>query len=297
MSSSIRPSSGARRRIWVAAASVSGIVVATTAVTAVVLGDDRVTAERQKGLTASIPATAGVQLTLPKVKWKLSWHDEFNGRGRPSKYWSPVLGGGTNGWSHRALHYYTADSVRQDGKGNLVVTARKVGAYSAAQCWYGKCRYISGRVQTKGAFHQAYGRFAVRARLPDGQGIWPAFWLQSESLPYGEIDVIETVGSKPNLVQGYAHAKRNMGGGQFRLEQPLSAGYHVYGVDWTPREIVWWVDDRPYARLKAYRGWPFNKPFFLIINVQVGGNWPGRPNAQTPFPARMAVDWARVYRA
>ncbi len=87
-----------------------------------------------------------------------------------------------------------------------------------------------------------------------------------------------------------------MGGGQLKLPQSVSAGYHVFGVDWTPDRIVWWVDGQPYAQLKAYRGWPFDKPFFLIINVQVGGNWPGSPNARTAFPARLAVDWVRVYR-
>lgn len=294
--SSIRPSGDARRRIWIAAASVSGIVVATTAVGAVVLSEDGAERVRRSPAGSSTQAAVKARSTLPDVKWELSWHDEFNGRGRPSKHWSSVRGGGTNGWSHRALQYYTAGSALQDGEGNLVITARKAGASSTARCWYGRCKYFSGRIQTEGKFHQTYGRFAVRAKLPTGKGIWPAFWMQRETSPYGEIDVVETVGSKPNLVQGYAHAQRRMGGGQRKLAQSLSAGYHVFGVDWTPDRIVWWVDGHAYAQLKAYRGWPFDKPFFLILNVQVGGEWPGAPNARTPFPARMAVDWVRVYR-
>lgn len=291
--SSPRPSDGgARRRIWIAAGSVSGIVVATTAVGAVALHGDGPDPARQSAVAGRL-----AEITLPEVSWKLSWHDEFNGRGRPAKHWSPLHGGGDQGWSHRSLQYYTDDSVVQDGKGNLVITAREAGASSTARCWYGKCRYLSGRIQTKGKVHQAYGRFAVRARIPTGKGVWPAFWLQSETRPYGEIDVVEIMGSKPNLVQGFAHAKRKMGGGELRLARSLSAEYHVYGVDWTPDRIVWWVDGKAYAQLKAYRGWPFDKPFFLIINVAVGGGWPGSPNAQTVFPAPLAVDWVRVYRS
>ncbi|WP_067482139.1 glycoside hydrolase family 16 protein [Actinomadura hibisca] len=294
-----RPTSQSRRRIWIAAGSVSGIIAATTVVGIVVLDNDapeRVSSTGAKADTLT-PAAAKPNFTLPKARWKLSWHDEFNGRGKPSKAWTPLLGNGTNGWTHRALHYYQAGNVQQNGKGQLVISANKAGAGSNLKCWYGKCKYTSARVQTKGKFHQTYGRFAVRAKLPTGQGVWPAFWMQRTNRPYGEIDVVETIGSKPNLVQGYAHAHRKVGGGQVKLAKPLSAGYHTYGVDWTPHRVVWWVDGRPYAQMKAYRGWTFNAPFYLILNVQVGGNWPKSPNAQTRFPAQMAVDWVRVYKA
>ncbi|MQY02887.1 glycoside hydrolase family 16 protein [Actinomadura macrotermitis] len=295
MPQTVRPPASARRRNWIAAASVGGIVVTTTALGAFALGDEAPEPARSTG-SAQEAAAAQAKITLPKVKWKRSWSDEFNGRGKPSKAWTPVLGNGTNGWSHKALHYYQAGNSYQDGRGNLVITAAKTSSSAKLNCWYGRCRYVSGRVQTKGKFHQTYGRFAVRAKLPTGKGIWPAFWMQREGGAYGEIDVVETVGSKPRLVQGFAHAQRRVGGGGVTLAKPLSAGYHVYGVDWTPHRVVWWVDGRPYAQMKAYRNWPFNKPFYLILNIQVGGTWPGSPDKTTRFPARMQIDWVRTYR-
>jgi beta-glucanase (GH16 family) len=300
MTHPVRPSAKGRRRVWIAAASVGGIVVATTAVGAVELngkGPGAPTGTKAAAPAAANAAAQAAKLTLPKVKWKVSWHDEFRGRGKPSKYWSPVTGNGTNGWSHHALHYYRAGNAYQNGKGALVISAAKTGPKDRLRCWNGKCKYTSARIQTSGKFQQAYGRFAVRAKLPTGKGVWPAFWMQRASRPYGEIDVVETIGSKPNLVQGYAHQTRRVGGGTYALRRPLSAGFHTYGVDWTPHRVVWWVDGHPYAQLKRYKGWVFNKPFYLILNIQVGGSWPGTPTKATRFPARMQVDWVRVFRA
>lgn len=301
MTNPVGPSGKGRRRIWIAAASVGGIVVATTAVGAVQLsGKAEPSAAGSRAVApaaGNAPAAQAARITLPRVKWKVSWHDEFRGRGKPAKWWRPVTGNGTNGWSHKALHYYRAGNAAQDGKGRLFITAAKTGPKDKLRCWNGKCKYTSARIQTSGTFKQAYGRFAIRAKLPTGKGVWPAFWMQRAAKPYGEIDVVETIGSKPNLVQGYAHQTRRVGGGTTLLRRSLAAGYHTYGVDWTPSRVVWWVDGHPYAQLKRYKGWVFNSPFYLILNIQVGGQWPGTPNSATRFPARMAVDWVRVYKA
>lgn len=249
-------------------------------------------------------ATETEEATSPNVakvagtsKWKRVWSDEFTGTGLPDKTkWTPVLGGGKNGWSHKSLHYYTAESNRLNGKGQLVISAAKVGSSAGLTCWYGPCKYTSGRVQTSIHFSQTYGRFAVRMKLPGGKGIWPAFWMQSLAKPYGEIDVAETIGSKPNLVQGFAHGTKRVAKGSVDMKHSLATRYHIYGVDWSPKGIVWWVDGKPYLKMKSYRKWPFDHPFQLILNVQVGGEWPGSPDATVKFPARMTVDWVRVYR-
>ncbi|GAA1544855.1 hypothetical protein GCM10009678_29380 [Actinomadura kijaniata] len=283
-----------RRRIWIAAGSVSGIIAATTMVAAVGLGGQEPRKTRNTGISGK---AAAPRITLPKVDWKLSWRDEFNGRGKPSAAWTALTGNGVRGWGHQARQYYVPEASRQNGRGQLVIAARKTPASSKLKCWNGRCGYTSGRIQTIGKFEQRYGRFAVRAKLPTGSGMWPAFWMQKRGKPYGEIDVVEISGKYPKLVQGFAHANRRVGAGHLKLRKPVSAEYHTYGVDWTPWRIVWWMDGKPYAQMKAYKGWPFDKPFYLILNLQVGNNWPGKPDRTTRFPAYMSVDWVRVYRA
>jgi beta-glucanase (GH16 family) len=240
------------------------------------------------------------QFQLPAAKWRLTWADEFTGKGTPAK-WTPLTGG--DGWSHKALQYYTRANAKKDGRGNLVISATTTKQPGGPRCWYGPCRYNSARLQTAKSFSQAYGRFTARIKLPKGPGLWPAFWLQRVDAglvgkpTYGEIDVMETVGDEAGVVRGYAHGLKHRGGGIVRLPQSADVGdYHIYGVDWTPQSITWWVDDKPYAQFLKYSGWPFTKPFFLILNLQVGGEWPGPPNATTRFPADMTVDWIRVYR-
>ncbi|GAA0964265.1 glycoside hydrolase family 16 protein [Actinocorallia libanotica] len=239
--------------------------------------------------------------TLPKTRWKKTWGDEFNGEGAPSRAWRALSGG--TGWGHEARQYYTPANARQDGYGNLVITAEKAPRSSRLQCWYGRCTHLSARIQTDRSFTQTYGRFAARVRIPTGNGVWPAFWMQRKngglvgSPTYGEIDVIETRGQEPHLARGYAHAKDLKGGGVLLMPEPLEAGYHVYGVDWTPKSITWWVDGKPYAQLPRYKNWPFAKPFFLVLSLQVGGSWVGPPDRTTRFPARLTVDWIRTYKA
>lgn len=293
-----RPSRAMRRRLRVAAASVFGIVVVATMVAATQLHATKEpqSASAQRDASGRRDAAAAVPgIRFPRVKWSLRWSDEFSGRGLSAK-WTPVSGNGTNGWSHRALQYYRSANVAQDGLGHLVITAAKAGRSTGLTCWNGPCEYTSGRIETRETFSQRYGRMAARIKLPDGKGIWPAFWTRSRYLSSGgEIDIVEPIGSKPNLVQGFTHGKGHKGIASLKLAQPFSADYHVYGVDWTPQGIVWWMDGKPYGQFQ-YSGYQLDQPHWIILDVQVGGNYPKPPNATTRFPARMEVDWVRVYR-
>ncbi|GAA2576233.1 glycoside hydrolase family 16 protein [Actinomadura fulvescens] len=275
-----------------------GLTVGAAGTAAGLAGEDAPGAGAPNADAVAARAAAGKpKITLPKVKWKRTWSDEFNGRGRPTAKWRAAIGNGKKGWTHRALQYYRWENASLTGKGQLVISANKEPRSTKLKCWYGPCKYTSARLQTNGKFAQRYGRFAIRAKLPTGQGMWPAFWMQ-RSAPYGEIDVIETIGKYPKLAQGWAHdGRKRRGGGKLQMRQPLSAGFHTYGVDWTPWRIVWWVDGKPYAQMKRYKGWPFDKAHYLILSLQVGGNWPGSPSAKTRFPQRMQVDWVRAYRA
>ena len=239
---------------------------------------------------------AGVS-PAPTVQWKLTWDDEFN---KPSSLNKWVYETGGDGWSLKQLQYYDASNAAVDGRGDLVITTSTNG--HDQQCWYGPCRYSSARMNTLGAFAQAYGRFEARIKVPVKSGIWPAFWMEGADIGQvgwprcGEIDIVETNGKNPQLVQGFSHAPNNRHHGYFTLPEPLSAGFHVYRVDWTRKGITWFVDGYAYAHLSAYPGWPFDHPFFFILNVAVGGGWPGAPKSSTEFPAHMVVDWVRVYR-
>ncbi|HEX2864998.1 MAG TPA: glycoside hydrolase family 16 protein [Deinococcales bacterium] len=242
--------------------------------------------------------------------WRLTWHDEFNGRAgagpNPSK-WVFDLGGG--GWGNSELEEYRAENAIQDGKGNLVITARKLGP-DAPRCGLLACEYSSARLKTQGIFSQAYGRFEARVQVPGGAGLWPAFWMLGADIAdrgwpaAGEIDIMENIGREPNQAHGTIHGPGYSGGSAigapYLSTEPLSRTFHTFGIDWTPDRIAWAVDGNVYetrtpADLPPNTRWVFDHPMFLILNLAVGGSWPGRPNDATPFPARMVVDWVRVY--
>lgn len=253
------------------------------------------------------PSHATVKPSPPK----LIWADNFNGPAGaspdPAK-WQPVTWPGGTGDDE--LEYYTSrpSNVSLDGKGHLVITARRETYTGDGVTRY----YTSGRIETKGLFQTTYGELEARIKLPAGQGLWPAFWsLGSDydrvGLPHsGEIDVMEALGNDPFTVYGSIHgpsADSPNGYGMTTYTHSrasLAAGFHVYGVIWSPSKIVFTLDGVPYAarsRASLGRGdrWVFNKPFYLILDLAVGGYWPGQPNASTRFPASMLVDWVRVY--
>jgi beta-glucanase (GH16 family) len=232
----------------------------------------------------------------PGPGWKLTWRDDFTGG--PLQGWSAVTSG--DGGGLKELQGYDPGNATLAPGGGLMITANK--GTNGQECWYGPCTYSSARLQTKGLFAQQYGLVEARIKIPAGKGIWPAFWMEGTDIDQvgwpaaGEIDVLEVNNKDPRLVSAYLHAPDEEYGAYHHLHQPLSAGYHVYGIDWRASGITWLLDGKPYGHVDAYPGWAFDKPFFLILSLAVGGVFPGSPDSTTPFPAQMDVSWVRVYQ-
>lgn len=241
--------------------------------------------------------------TLPERNWTLVWSDEFEGplgAAPDASKWSFDLGGG--GWGNNELQVYTnnANNVKLDGSGKLMITA--IGNGSA---------FSSGRIKTKGKFEQAYGRFEARIKTPTGPGIWPAFWMLGANIdtkPWpqcGEIDIMEQKGQQSSVTFGTVHGPGYSGGNAITKAYGLMNGrfdldYHIYAVEWKENQIDFFVDDYLYQRVtnESVKGeWVYNQPFFLLLNVAVGGNFVGFPTTGTPFPQTMYVDYVKVYQA
>lgn len=234
------------------------------------------------------------------------WSDEFNGSaGAPPDQTKWVYDLGASGWGNAELQEYTDSRANsfQDGEGHLVIRAQKEA----------DGRYTSARLKTKGKFEVQYGRIEARMRLPRGQGIWPAFWMLGSKLSEvgwpqcGEIDVMENIGKEPAIVHGTIHGPGYSGadaiGGKTTLpgQRPLAEDFHIYAVDWRKEGIRFYLDGGQYFEVKpdnipAGAEWVFDQPFFLLLNLAVGGHWPGYPDESTAFPQELVVDWIRVYR-
>ncbi len=248
--------------------------------------------------------------TPPAHQYKLVWSDDFNGADGsapdPTK-WAIQTGG--NGWGNNELESYTArpQNVQVSG-GNLVITAAKedyTGADGIAR------HYTSARMQTLGLFSQTYGRFEASIKIPKGQGMWPAFWMLGSDIatnPWpacGEIDIMENIGKEPAINHGSLHgpgyAPGNVTAAYTVPSGALGDGFHLYAVEWDTQQVRFYVDSTLYATFTAANlpsgsPWEFNKPFFLLLNVAVGGDWPGAPDGTTQFPQQMLVDYVRVYQ-
>ena len=243
--------------------------------------------------------------------WKLVWSDEFNapdGSAVDPTKWITETGGG--GWGNNELEYYTARlaNVSQQ-KGNLVITVQQE-KYTGSD---GVTRnYTSARLKSQGKFSQAYGRFEARIKIPRGQGIWPAFWMLGDDVDKagwpacGEIDIMENIGKEPSLVHGtihgpgYSGAKGISAPDALPTNRPFAEDFHIYAVEWEPNTIRFYVDDHLYttripADLPPGTKWVYDHPFFILLNVAVGGDWPGNPDASSTFPQTMLVDYVRVY--
>jgi beta-glucanase (GH16 family) len=235
---------------------------------------------------------------------QLVMQDEFDVDGTPnSTIWGYDIGTGSNGWGNNELQYYTdrPENVTVQN-GYLVITARKES--------YQGSSYTSARLLTKGKFEQAYGRFEARIRLPWGQGMWPAFWMLGADIdtnPWpgaGEIDIMEFRGQEPTVVLGTVHGPGYSAGESISKSYTLpndrfDTGFHVFGIEWTPNYINYYVDDVLYNQITPADvpgEWVFNKPFFILINLAVGGTFVGSPNSETVFPQTMLVDYVRVYK-
>jgi beta-glucanase (GH16 family) len=244
----------------------------------------------------------------PTGDWKLVWHDEFDGpdgSAVDAAKWSFDVGSG--GWGNGELQYYTDRTTNAYIEGGaLVIKAQRED--------YRSSRYTSARLATKGKGDWLTGRFETRAKLPYGQGIWPAIWMLPTDWEYGgwpisgEIDIMELVGHEPSRVHGTLHYGRphTHSGDDYELAggETFADDYHVFALEWEPGEIRWYVDGVHY---QTQREWftsstkgaypaPFDERFHLIINVAVGGAWPGYPDETTVFPQYMHVDYVRVYQ-
>jgi beta-glucanase (GH16 family) len=239
---------------------------------------------------------------------RLVWQDEFDGpagQSPDSSRWRFDIG---TDWGNAQLEYDTdrPENVSLDGDGHLAITAREES--------YSNRNYTSGRINTSGLFAQTEGRFEARIRLPIGQGIWPAFWLLGADFEEvgwpacGEIDILEYRGQEPRILHGSLHGPGYSGGravtARYQLPGPdgFDADFHVFAVDWSRNRITWSVDGVTYQtitprELPAGGRWVFNRPFFIILNVAVGGNFVGPPDANTTFPQTMLVDYVRVYKS
>ena len=222
--------------------------------------------------------------------------------------WQTETGDNVN---NHERQYYTAGTrnAALDGQGHLAITARRENP-AGYQCWYGSCQYTSARLNTAGRFSAQYGHVEARMKIPRGQGMWPAFWMLGTDLGQvgwpnsGEIDVMENVGFEPSTVHGTIHGPGYSGSGGIGAGYTLPNGqafadaFHTFAVDWAPDSITWSVDGQVYQRRTPAdlggRQWVFNKPFFLILNLAVGGYWPGDPDGSTVFPQTLLVDHVSV---
>jgi len=269
--------------------------------------------EVKLGLVALLAVAGCVVNVAPSLS--PVWHDEFDGPAGASfdrVKWVADTGG--HGFGNKERQFYTTrgENVALDGKGHLVITARAEPSPSAYECWYGRCLHTSTRLKTQGLFAQAYGRFEARIRVPRGQGLWPAFWMLGADIgavgwpQSGEIDIMENIGREPTIAHGTLHGPGYSGAGGISRADTLSRGayaddFHIFAVSWRPNEIRWYVDGRQYHRLTpadlpAGTKWVFDHSFFLLLNLAVGGAWPGDPDSTTTFPQQMIVDYVRVYR-
>ncbi|MBE2998734.1 glycoside hydrolase family 16 protein [Nocardiopsis sp. HNM0947] len=288
-----RTSRRTRRRAgrYTVPALAAGAAVALTA-TALTWGDDP--AVNIEPVSNDAPEAA--------QEAELVWSDEFEGSEGDAPdpdNWNHETG--DHGWGNEELQNYTEsrDNSALDGDGNLVITALDEGD-----------EYTSARMTTQGNMEHEYGRVEARIQLPEGQGIWPAFWMLGSEFPEtpwpdsGEIDVMEFIGHETGTVHGTVHGPGYSGGDGVGSSYDHPDGgsfaddFHTYAIDWEPGSITWSVDDVPFNTITADDvdgDWVFDQEFFLILNVAVGGEWPGYPDDSTEFPQQMVVDHVRVY--
>ena len=252
-----------------------------------------------------IPEVIATQAIVDK-NWQFEttpiWQDDFTGTTIDASKWTFETGG--NGWGNNELEYYTSGTNSTVTGGNLTITAKKESVSGR--------EYTSSRMLTKGKGDWLYGRFVVRAKLPKGRGTWPAIWMLSSDDSYGnwpasgEIDIMEHVGYDPNNIHFSVHtsAYNHLRGTQ-KTAAKITAGstddFHTYRLDWTPFSVRGYIDDVQYFEFvnenNSFTTWPFNKKFFMILNVAVGGDWGGAQGIDAnAFPASMVIDYVKVYK-
>jgi len=258
-----------------------------------------------KGITTSGGGEEEQDTTTTSDEYELVWSDEFNYEGAPDPdKWNFEIG--ASGWGNNELQYYTdrldnaqvADSV-------LTITAREEN--------YEGANYTSARMITyENDYYWQYGRVEARIKMPEGQGIWPAFWMLGKNIfegtswpATGEIDILEMIGGGENdsILHGTAHWQDSDGnhtyqGGSLTHSKKLSQDFHTYAIEWNEEQIKWFFDGEQYYSLniQSTAMSEFDAPFFILLNIAVGGDWPGNPDETTEFPQTMKIDYVRVYQ-
>jgi beta-glucanase (GH16 family) len=256
--------------------------------------------------------------TAASGAWTLLWSDEFDGPPGvrvDSAKWRYETGDGCErglcGWGNREKQYYTdaAENVALDGRGRLTVVAR--AARAGLTCHYGPCRYTSGRIMTRGKMSSPPGRVEARIKLPAGQGLWAAFWMLGFDHPAtpwpacGEIDIMESKGSDPSTTSSALHGPGYSGTTPLTHWSRLARGtaadtFHTYAVEWDSLRVRFFVDDRLHysitrSEVERLGRSVLDQPYFVILNLAVGGTFDGDPRSDAIFPATMVVDYVRVY--
>ncbi|MGB5981296.1 MAG: glycoside hydrolase family 16 protein [Nonlabens sp.] len=258
------------------------------------------------GLSFSCDEDTDQQVTTLNT---LVFEDNFDGSGAPDPTkWTYNIGTGQNGWGNNEQQYYT------DRPENVIVEDGVLKIIARQENFQGS-RYTSARILTQDLFERDYGRYEARIKLPFGQGIWPAFWLLGEDSDgaiwpqIGEIDIMEYKGQEPNVVHGSAHMPGNFANNPisktYTFENDrLDTDFHIYGIEWSPTRINYYVDDILYQSITPEdmeddeaSEWVFNdgREMFMILNMAVGGSFVGAPGADTVYPQIMEVDYVRVY--
>ena len=265
-----------------------------------------------------------VPTTTPPVTttttWTQVWSDEFDGAAGTrvdATRWSHDLADGCSsgicGWGNSEKEFYTnaTDNISLDGEGHLAIVARV--ASPGLSCYYGACKYTSAKISTRGKLAAAPGKVEARIKLPAGQGLWPAFWMLGNSFPTvswpacGELDIMENRGSAPSVSSSAIHGPGYSGNTPFAHATSASGGsfadaFHTFTVQWNANSVTFSVDGVPHytvarAQMEQFGASILDQPYFLILNLAVGGNFDGDPRSDTIFPATMLVDYVRVYTA
>ena len=259
----------------------------------------------------SIVTVGTIQCQSTDNKMKLVWNDEFDTPGKSlpdSGKWSYETGG--HGWGNNEKQFYLENSLEnayvQDGVLHIVALKKE----------YEGSAYTSAKLITYGKFTPQYGRIEVKAKLPAGKGTWPAIWMLPVSIQdgtedwplCGEIDIMEHVGKDPNMVHTTLHSElyNHIKGTQithFERFEDVFNTFHTYAVDWTDKFIKFYIDDQLFfeaykgqdGKVTTNEGWPFDKPYYLILNLAVGGNW-GVEIDDSIFPCEMQIDYVRIYQ-
>ena len=274
------------------------------------------------GETVEVELVNNPAVTTSEVEpadWTVQWSDEFEGAAGTlpdPALWKPEIAdgllNGITGWGNAELEYYTGqpENAALDGNGNLVIKAEALPEDTDLRCWYGPCEFTSARLVTQDRYEFTYGRVEARMILPEGNGIWPAFWMLGNNInevswpQSGEVDIMEFIGRVPDRVYGTLHGPgysgANGAGNEYEIGSQISDTFHVYAIEWEPEEIRWYVDDVLFSTITAEDvsgQWVYDHPFFIILNLAVGGQWPGNPDETTVFPQSLVVDYVRVYGA